>query len=108
MKIEFRLLQELHGYSLPHRPSTRLSQFARPITNARDYREAKAALSRLMRNPDERDGAVRAEALLREIVDYEMRLDIGEEESYAAFEAAEDYDGPRRRWSDPDDEDGPH
>lgn len=100
MKIEFKLLHELRGLSAADGQPPKLSQYARPIANDRDYREAKAALSRLMRASQGEESAVRAEALLREIVDYEMRLDIGEEESYAAFDAAEDYEGPLRRWSD--------
>jgi hypothetical protein len=103
MKIEFRLLQEMHGYALAQGLGTTLARYARPITNERDYRESKALLARIMRTADDTESAVRAEALLREIVDYEMRQDSEFNDPPRAADIDDEYDGPHRRWSDGDD-----
>lgn len=100
MKIEFRLLQKLQSQSVLDKHAPKLSEYSRPIMNERDYRDSKASLAQAMRSAPTAESALRAEALLREIVDYEMRLDIDEEESFSAYEELSDYEGPRRRWSD--------
>ena len=74
---------------------------ARPIQNERDYREAKALLGRTMRAARSTEAALRAEALLREIVDYEIRVDASEEDAGHPGLDLDDYEGPRRRWVDP-------
>lgn len=102
MKIEFRLLQEMHGYALAQGHGTTLARYARPITTERDYRESKALLARIMRAADDTESAVRAEALLREIVDYEMRQDAELNDPPHPSDIDDDYDGPCRRWSDAD------
>lgn len=80
----------------------RQAKLSRPIHNERDYREAKALLARTMRSARSTEGTLRAEALLREIVDYELRLDSQLEEP--SWEMPEPdlplYEGLRRRWSD--------
>lgn len=78
------------------------AKLSRPIFNERDYREAKALLARTMRAARSTESALRAEALLREIVDYELRADAQvEEQSWEALDAdLRLYQGPRRRWSD--------
>jgi hypothetical protein len=103
MKIEFRLLQEMHGYAINHGHAPNLAKFARPITNERDYRESKNLLARIMRTARDQESAVRAEALLREIVDYEMRHDSDAAEVPAAHDSSDDYGNLQRRWSDVDD-----
>ena len=78
--------------------------FARPVSNERDYREAKELLGRTMRAARSHASAIRAEALLREIVDYEMRIDgdhLRSEWALTPLSFDDDYDGPKRRWSDP-------
>jgi hypothetical protein len=81
------------------------ANLARPIHTERDYREAKALLARTMRSARSTESAMRAEALLREIVDYEMRVDAEQSEGWGLLDADLDaYAGPRRRWND--DEDG--
>ncbi len=74
---------------------------ARPIQNERDYREAKALLGRTMRAARSTEAALRAEALLREIVDYEIRVDSTLEDAAPSGLDLDDHDGPRRRWVDP-------
>jgi hypothetical protein len=77
------------------------ANLARPIHTERDYREAKELLARTMRGARSTETAMRAEALLREIVDYEMRVDAEESEGWGLLEPdLETYAGPRRRWND--------
>ena len=56
-----------------------------------------------MRTARDQESAVRAEALLREIVDYEMRHDSDAAEIPAAHDSSDDYSNLQRRWSDVDD-----
>jgi len=103
MKIEFRLLQKLQSRIGGDAHPMRLSEYSRPILNERDYRESKALLSAAARSASDPESALRAEALLREIVDYEMRFGITESEGLAALETPDDVPGhenPMRRWSD--------
>lgn len=87
-----------------HRAPMR-SRLARAIHSDRDYREAKALLARTMRSARSTEAALRAEALLREIVDYEIRVDAEDEERWDASDAElSSYEGPRRRWVDSNDE----
>lgn len=80
------------------------SRLARAIHSDRDYREAKALLARTMRSARSTEAALRAEALLREIVDYEIRVDAENAERWDASEPELNaYEGPRRRWVDSDD-----
>ena len=74
---------------------------ARPIQNERDYREAKALLGRTMRAARSTEAALRAEALLREVVDYEIRVDAADDEAGHPGLGLDDYEGPPRRWVDP-------
>lgn len=78
------------------------AKMSRPIHTERDYREAKALLARTMRGARSTEAALRAEALLREIVDYEIRIDSqDEEETWGLLDPDLDpYHGPRRRWVD--------
>ncbi|MEO8040055.1 MAG: hypothetical protein ABI794_14895 [Betaproteobacteria bacterium] len=81
------------------------SRLARAIHNDRDYREAKALLARTMRSARSTEAALRAEALLREIVDYEIRVDAEDAERWDAIDNDLDgYEGPHRRWVDSSDE----
>ena len=77
-------------------------KLSRPILNERDYREAKAVLAHIMRPPRSTGAALRAEALLQEIVNYELRLDAQVEEPSWETSDIEPhvYQGLRRRWSD--------
>jgi hypothetical protein len=78
------------------------AKLSRPIHTERDYREAKALLARTMRGARSTEAALRAEALLREIVDYEIRIDAqDQEEAWGLLDPDLDqYQGPRRRWVD--------
>jgi hypothetical protein len=77
------------------------SRLARAIHSDRDYREAKALLARTMRSARSTEAALRAEALLREIVDYEIRVDAEDEDNLDAGSAdVQEYGGPKRRWVD--------
>lgn len=74
---------------------------ARTITTDRDYREGKTLLGRTMRAPRSFQAALRAEALLKEIVDYEVRLDAEASERIDAVEPAPGgFPGLSRRWTD--------
>lgn len=91
----------MEGQHSAVRQPPNLSQFSRPIGSERDYREAKSLLSLTMRTARDSETAIRAEALLREIVDYEIRLDGESAEDWSrSFADGDDYEGPRRRWSD--------
>ncbi|MCW5623196.1 MAG: hypothetical protein KIT73_00570 [Burkholderiales bacterium] len=82
-------------------PPTR-AKLARPIQSERDYHEAKALLARTMRAARSTEAARRAEALLREIVDYEIRVDSQNADEWSEIDADLDtHEGPRRRWNDP-------
>ena len=81
------------------------SRLARAIHSDRDYREAKALLARTMRSARSTETALRAEALLREIVDYEIRVDAEDAEPGDTTDSdLSAYEGPRRRWVDADDD----
>ncbi len=74
---------------------------ARTITTDRDYREGKTLLGRTMRAPRSFQAALRAEALLNEIVDYEVRFEAGVADRVATVELSSDgFRGLRRRWND--------
>lgn len=82
---------------------------ARPILNERDYQEVKQLIEREMKHAHSDQVWARLEALMQEVADYEARFVRGEEEDpagwvqYAYSSALEEFDGPRRRWSDTDD-----
>lgn len=77
------------------------ARFARPIGGERDYREAKTVLALAMRAARGPEGGLRAEALLREIVDYEMRVDAHHRDPMPLVaDHHDDYNGPRRRRGD--------
>lgn len=81
------------------------SRLSRAIHTDRDYREAKALLARTMRSARSTETALRAEALLREIVDYEIRVDAEDAEPGDTTDSdLSAYEGPRRRWVDADDD----
>lgn len=84
------------------RRTAHFSRFARPIDSERDYREAKIVLALTLRSGQGPDAGLRAEALLREIVDYEMHADSGHWDALPGHREHhdDDYDGPRRRRSD--------
>lgn len=84
------------------RRTAHFARFARPIGSERDYREAKTVLALALRSERGPDAGLRAEALLREIVDYEMHADSGHWDMVPgqADHHDDDYDGPRRRHSD--------
>lgn len=84
------------------------AKLSRPIHTERDYREAKALLARTMRGARSTEAALRAEALLREIVEYEIRLDTQEEEeTWGMLDPdLQRYQGPQRRWTDHAADDG--
>lgn len=84
---------------LSRRPQ-RAHRASRPIVSERDYREAKDLLSRTMRTARSSEAALRAESLLREIVDYEVRLDDEDDEPPLVAAGEFHPTGPRRRWSD--------
>lgn len=74
---------------------------ARTIRTDRDYREGKTLLGRTMRGPRSFQAALRAEALLKEIVDYEIRLDAEVGERVEALEPGSGgFRGLHRRWTD--------
>lgn len=74
---------------------------ARTMRTDRDYREGKTLLGRTMRAPRSFQAALRAEALLKEIVDYEVRLDAEFAERAEAVELPSGgFRGPHRRWND--------
>ena len=74
---------------------------ARTMRTDRDYREAKTLLGRTMRAPRSFQAALRAEALLQEIVDYEVRLDAAfSDQADAAELPSGGFRGPPRRWND--------
>ena len=78
----------------------RLSQFSRPIDSEAEYLDCKALLAEEMKHSSEPDSALRAEALLREIVDYEIRREQGEAVQPAVGQDWGDPNAPRRRASD--------
>jgi hypothetical protein len=87
----------------PSRPTA--SPLARTMRTLRDYREGKTLLARMLRSARSPQAALRAEALLEQILDFELRMDPDGIEP--AFEASPDPDpvvdtmsGPQRRWSD--------
>jgi hypothetical protein len=58
-----------------------------------------------MRSARSTETALRAEALLREIVDYEIRVDAEDAEPGDTTDSdLGAYEGPRRRWVDADDD----
>ena len=89
----------MYGPAMMEYQPNSLAHFSRPIESERDYREAKSLLGLTMRAARDDETAIRAEALLRQIVEYEMRLD--DENSGWDLSGTDDaYEGPRRRWSD--------
>jgi hypothetical protein len=82
---------------------------ARPILNERDYQEVKTLIEREMKHAHTDQVWQRLEALMQEVADYEARFVHGEDEDaagwvqYAYSSALDEFDGPRRRWSDTDD-----
>jgi hypothetical protein len=78
------------------------AKLSRPIHTERDYRDAKALLAGTMRSARSTEMALRAEALLREIVDYELRVDMQTQET--SWKTPEQdlrvLRGLCRRWSD--------
>lgn len=104
MKIGFRLrAPSVIEHAIRDLQPHPVAGFARPIANERDYHEAKSLLGRAMRSARTHDSAIRAEALLREVVDYEMRIDehhLRSEWTLPSLAFDDDYDGPKRRWSD--------
>jgi hypothetical protein len=94
--------------SRQHRPAHKK---ARPILNERDYRAAKVLLEREMKHAHTDRIWERLEALMQEVADYEARFVQGQDEDaaewleYAYHSALDEREGPRRRWSDPDDPD---
>jgi len=93
--------------SRDHRPA---SKRARPILNERDYQNAKVLLEREMKHAHTDRVWERLEALMQEVADYEARFVQGQDEDtaewleYAYHSALDECDGPRRRWTDPDDD----
>jgi hypothetical protein len=84
----------------PSRPTA--SPLARAMRTLRDYREAKTLLARMLRSARSPQAALRAEALLEQILDYELRLDADCTEPVTDVDPVrEPASGPRRRWSDP-------
>lgn len=79
---------------------------ARPILNERDYQDVKALIEREMKHAHSDQVWQRLEALMQEVADYEARFVHGEDEDaagwvqYAYSSALDEFDGPRRRWSD--------
>ena len=86
-------MNKTHAHAKHGRP-------ARPIRTKRDYEGATVAVKKLSGQRG-RDSAaeMRLQALLREMDRYEE-----EEDGEGGTLAAEDYAGPRRRWSDDDPE----
>jgi hypothetical protein len=78
------------------------AKLSRPIHTERDYHEAKALLAGTMRSARSTEMALRAEALLREIVDYELRLDMQAEKAFWEPPGQDQrmLQGLCRRWSD--------
>jgi len=101
MKIELHAPGKAATAGRIDRQAHRLSQFSRPIDSEAEYLACKAQLAEEMKHSSEPDSALRAEALLREIVDYEIRREQGEP-AHSTAEARDwsDSTAPRRRRSD--------
>jgi hypothetical protein len=87
---------------LPFPKQSRLANaLARPIFSDRDYREVKTLLARTLRAARSPQAGRRAEALLVEIIEYEIRLGAA-----ADFDLdptggeGESSGGSSRRWTD--------
>jgi len=87
-----------------------MSNKARPILNERDYQAAKQLVEREMKHTHSDKVWARLEALMQEVANYEARFLVGEEDDntgwveYAYSTALEEDEGPRRRWSDDEDD----
>lgn len=100
MKIAMHAPKHQAAAGRVDRQAHRLSQFSRPIDSETEYLECKALLAEEMKHSSEPDSALRAEALLREIVDYEIRREQGDYAPAATGDGWSDTDVPRRRKSD--------
>lgn len=84
----------------PSRPTA--SPLARAMRTLRDYREGKTLLARMLRSARSPQAAFRAEALLEQILDYELRMDADcTDPVIDAYPVQDPASGLRRRWSDP-------
>lgn len=87
-----------------HAPMSSLAPTAQPLARSiathRDYREAVALLGRTMRASRSHQGALRAEALLAQVIDYEVRLDAGTAGESDDPAEATTFGGLKRRWID--------
>jgi len=100
MKIELHAPGKQTAAGRVDRQAHRLSEFSRPIDSESEYLECKALLAEEMKHSSEPDSALRAEALLREIVDYEIRREQGDAAQPAMGRDWSDSTVPRRRRSD--------
>lgn len=100
MKIAMHATKHQAAAGRVDRQAHRLSQFSRPIDSETEYLECKALLAEEMQHSSEPDSALRAEALLREIVDYEIRREQGDCAPATTGDGWSDPDVPRRRKSD--------
>lgn len=74
---------------------------ARPIFSDRDYREVKTLLARTLRAARSLHAGLRAEALLVEIIEYEMRLGAEMDFDFDPVAIPASEGGASRRWTDP-------
>jgi hypothetical protein len=91
---------DTHVLPLPKqpRPATAL---ARPIFSDRDYREVKTLLARTLRAVRSPQASLRAEALLVEIIEYEIRLGAAADFDLDPHEDSDTpMGGSSRRWTD--------
>ena len=100
MKIELHTLGKPTSAGRGDKQAHRLSEFSRAIDSEQEYLECKALLAEEMKHSSEPDSALRAEALLREIVDYEIRREQGQPATPATGRDWSETNVPRRRRSD--------
>jgi hypothetical protein len=74
---------------------------ARPIFSDRDYREVKTLLARTLRSARSLHAGLRAEAMLVEIIEYEMRLGAEMDFDFDPVATPAPGGAVSRRWTDP-------
>lgn len=91
---------DTHVLPLPKQPRP-ADVLARPIFSDRDYREVKTLLARTLRAARSLHAGLRAEALLVEIIEYEMRLGAEMDFDFDPPAIPAPGGGVSRRWTDP-------
>jgi hypothetical protein len=91
---------DTHVLPLPKQPRP-ADALARPIFSDRDYREVKSLLARTLRAVRSPQASLRAEALLVEIIEYEIRLGAAADFDLDPHEDSDTpMGGSSRRWTD--------